>query len=1506
MAESTSAAPALNTSIPGGDFDEKNAAAAPAPATKKPVQDDDEDEDIDALIEDLESNDGHAQDDEDEEEAETNVHGGRVIPEEMLQTDTRIGLTEQEVVARRRKYGLNQMKEEKENMILKFFGFFVGPIQFVMEAAAVLAAGLEDWVDFGVICALLLLNAVVGFVQEYQAGSIVDELKKTLALKAVVLRDGTLKEIEAPEVVPGDILQVEEGTIIPADGRIVTEDAFLQTGTLTKNKLSLAEPYTVAGVDPEDLMLTACLAASRKKKGIDAIDKAFLKSLRYYPRAKSVLSKYKVINFFPFDPVSKKVTAIVESPAGERITCVKGAPLFVLKTVEEDHPIPEDVDQAYKNKVAEFATRGFRSLGVARKRDGGSWEILGIMPCSDPPRHDTARTINEAKSLGLSIKMLTGDAVGIARETSRQLGLGTNVYNAERLGLGGGGDMPGSEVYDFVEAADGFAEVFPQHKYNVVEILQQRGYLVAMTGDGVNDAPSLKKADTGIAVEGASDAARSAADIVFLAPGLGAIIDALKTSRQIFHRMYAYVVYRIALSIHLEIYLGLWIAILNRSLNIELVVFIAIFADVATLAIAYDNAPFSKTPVKWNLPKLWGMSVLLGVVLAVGTWITVTTMYANSENGGIVQNFGQLDEVVFLEVSLTENWLIFITRANGPFWSSIPSWQLTGAILIVDLLATFFTLFGFFMHGQQTSIVAVVRIWVFSFGVFCVMAGVYYMLQDSVGFDNLMHGKSPKGNQKQRSLEDFVVSLQRVSTQHEKSQRFCRMPAPFEFPGHYWDEAKGKFFKIESSGTAPAGARWSREEVSHQRQRERIAESSDRRRDQGQIGRGRAGRDQRGRRGGRERPAKRTKFGPEQQTLQHTSLRDTQLFRDAADDTPGDGYIVLPSRICTRLSARQPFLGREANDARTPFGASTSSGRCFESSLRTSAAAWHTRALQYKGTVPVLDEQFALSIEAQDVADLGGAGRDELLAGPFRAALTQPKVLSGTKISCIIKGQYIMTDEDEFVSHVWPDRPPFDKYKVYERSRPEMLSIRRASTISYHESSRNMIVTSSSADAREPIIQVFSPHSDGDVPNDGVTWQLGSTQRHGNAAVVFDGRTIGANSINACVPSPGGFDALCVVGTENGLAVVDLNVGQPKGAFGPAQAGTSRRTTLRLRPPHLQPSNSHSGYAGGASPGYIASLDFVHNHPALVVAGGRFATPWLVDLRENTLKETHNGGGKGAGARAATWRSLRPFTPEDDEYATRMGSRALGHIWNATHVRSVNEHHVVVAGLRNTMVLYDLRYLRPYAPKRAAGSWGRSSSGSVSSSNGRSVHDTSTAAEPLLRFSNYYNSDRMTGLGFAVNRELGIVAAAEEHAPFTGLGGGVGLFSLATGERLAAPSLKSTICHSTETLSRIYPSLATSQPTITTTARRPTAKRVSSVSSINLPRIPALSFSELPGEDGPSLFAGIGANVHKFSARKIREDIIDNDEGDEVGSSARRLWMEPRYNHEVMSLDAEY
>ena len=220
------------------------------------------------------------------------------------------------------------------------------------------------------------------------------------------------------------------------------------------------------------------------------------------------------------------------------------------------------------------------------------------------------QTIAEARNLGVRVKMLTGDAVAIAKETCRQLALGTNVYDSDKLITGGA--MSGSDIHDFVESADGFAEVAPEHKYQVVELLQNRGHLTAMTGDGVNDAPSLKRADCGIAVEGASDAARSAADVVFLDEGLSTIITAIKVARQIFHRMKAYIVYRIALCLHLEIYLTLSMIILNETIRADLIVFIALFADLGTIAIAYDNAPYASEPVEWQLPKIWIISTVMG------------------------------------------------------------------------------------------------------------------------------------------------------------------------------------------------------------------------------------------------------------------------------------------------------------------------------------------------------------------------------------------------------------------------------------------------------------------------------------------------------------------------------------------------------------------------------------------------------------------------------------------------------------------------------------------------------------------------------------------------------------------------------------------------------------------------------------------------------------------------------------------------------------------------------
>lgn len=324
-----------------------------------------------------------------------------------------------------------------------------------------------------------------------------------------------------------------------------------------------------------------------------------------------------------------------------------------------------------------------------------------------------------------------------------------------------------------VEKADGFAEVFPEHKYQVVEMLQQRGHLTAMTGDGVNDAPSLKKADCGIAVEGATEAAQSAADIVFLAPGLSTIIKSIKVAREIFQRMKAYIQYRIALCLHLEIYLSTSMIIINETVRSELIVFLALFADLATIAVAYDHAHVELRPVEWQLPKIWFVSVLLGVLLALGTWVIRGTLYL--PNGGIIQNFGSVQEILFLEISLTENWLIFVTR-GGKTW---PSWQLVGAIFGVDVIATLFCLFGWlsgpgeisdpadqakFTSNGWVDVVTVVVIWAYSIGVTIVIAMVYYVLMNVSWLDNLGRKSRSKADTK---IENVLGHLSKLALEHE-------------------------------------------------------------------------------------------------------------------------------------------------------------------------------------------------------------------------------------------------------------------------------------------------------------------------------------------------------------------------------------------------------------------------------------------------------------------------------------------------------------------------------------------------------------------------------------------------------------------------------------------------------------------------------------------------------------------------------------------------------------------
>lgn len=538
-----------------------------------------------------------------------------------------------------------------------------------------------------------------------------------------------------------------------------------KTGTLTANKLSIREPYVAEGQDVDWMMAVAALASSHNLKSLDPIDKITLLTLRRYPKAKEILNQgWRTEKFTPFDPVSKRITSVCYM-GGDKYVCAKGAPKAILNLSECD----EETARLFREKTAEFARRGFRALGVAYQKNDGPWILLGLLSMFDPPRDDTAQTIVEAQALGVPVKMLTGDAIAIAKETCKMLALGTKVYNSHRLIHGG---LSGTTQHDLVERADGFAEVFPEHKYQVVEMLQQRGHLTAMTGDGVNDAPSLKKADCGIAVEGSTEAAQAAADIVFLAPGLSTIVLAIKTAREIFQRMKSYIQYRIALCLHLEIYLVTSMIIIRETIRVELIVFIALFADLATVAVAYDNAYSEERPVEWQLPKIWIISVVLGILLALGTWVIRGTMFL--PNGGIVQNFGSVQEILFLEVALTENWLIFVTR-GGKTW---PSFQLVAAIFGVDVLATIFCIFGWLSGDPQVTnppttwkqrgdgwvdVVTVVVVWAYSIGVTVIIAVVYHLLNKITWLDEL--GRKDR-SRKDPLIENTIAALSKLALEH--------------------------------------------------------------------------------------------------------------------------------------------------------------------------------------------------------------------------------------------------------------------------------------------------------------------------------------------------------------------------------------------------------------------------------------------------------------------------------------------------------------------------------------------------------------------------------------------------------------------------------------------------------------------------------------------------------------------------------------------------------------------
>ena len=394
-----------------------------------------------------------------------------------------------------------------------------------------------------------------------------------------------------------------------------------------------------------------------------------------------------MVHFKPFDPVHKRTEATVKTKDGKTFKVTKGAPQVILELSSNAGEIKSAVDKA----VNEFAARGFRSLGVARAEGDGQWQFVGVLPMFDPPREDAKATIKTAGEMGVKIKMVTGDALAIAKETAQKLDMGTNILDA--ASLGDSKKKETTEVAEAIEKADGFAQVFPEHKFHIVDVLQKRGHIVGMTGDGVNDAPALKKADCGIAVSDATDAARAAAAIVLMTPGLSVIIDAIKESRRIFQRMNSYAIYRIAETLRVLFFMTLAILIFNfYPVTAVMIVMLALLNDGAILSIAYDNVHYKNKPEAWNMRMVLGISTVLGVIGVVAAF----GLFFLGERVFHLDR-AHIQTLMYLKLSVAGHLTIFLTRTRGPFWSIRPAKILWGAVLGTQIVATLIAVYGLFM-----------------------------------------------------------------------------------------------------------------------------------------------------------------------------------------------------------------------------------------------------------------------------------------------------------------------------------------------------------------------------------------------------------------------------------------------------------------------------------------------------------------------------------------------------------------------------------------------------------------------------------------------------------------------------------------------------------------------------------------------------------------------------------------------------------------------------------------
>jgi len=806
-----------------------------------------------------------------------------------LQVDPTQGLSDGEARARLERYGYNQVEEREEPLWHRVLRRFWGPIPWMIEAAAILSAIVQKWEDFSIILVMLLVNAGLDFFQEHRALNALKALKQRLANEVIVRRDGAFKTITAQDLVPGDIVKLRIGNVVPADVQLLQGDYLLldqsaltgeslpvsrkvgevaysstivkqgemlavvvntgantnfhtvvalvaqasleershfqqmvirignflilitvalvaliimvalfrhenfveimrfalvltvaaipvalpavlsvtmavgavnlarrkaivsrltaieelagvdvfcsdKTGTLTKNEMRVAAPVVRDGFDERTLFLVAALASKLENR--DPIE---LPIFQYVDEHFGDLDwkSYQQAAFTAFDPVRKRTEAQIEKGC-ERFVAMKGAAQVLLAMAE----LPESEARTVNQTVDQLASKGYRTLAVGRKRADAPLELLGLIPLYDPPRDDSKVVIADMEDHGVEVKMVTGDNVAIAREIGRLLGLEQRTMRSEQLSGTAGNELLNltsalaaaiyqrlksgvsrkeaqhfagevmetvetiydtrllereflhtheSAIVEMIESVNLFAEVVPEDKYRIVAILQKAGHIVSMTGDGVNDAPALKKADCGIAVSNATDAARAAADIILTAPGLGVINEAVKQARITFERMKSYSTFRIAETIRIILFMTLSIVVFSfYPITALMIILLALLNDIPILAIAYDNTKVDRNPVRWNMPEMLTVSSVLGVAGVIASFLLFFLLKESRFSEDMIRT------LLFLKLIIAGHSTIYVTRADGWFWRRPwPSPLLFGATFGTEILGTLIAVYGF-------------------------------------------------------------------------------------------------------------------------------------------------------------------------------------------------------------------------------------------------------------------------------------------------------------------------------------------------------------------------------------------------------------------------------------------------------------------------------------------------------------------------------------------------------------------------------------------------------------------------------------------------------------------------------------------------------------------------------------------------------------------------------------------------------------------------------------------